>query len=155
MNFEFIFPGKTREKYLATGIDDFCSRLKHHARIDIKIIKETKCVDPKDEKAKEAEGEAILKHVSKGSVLVALDLTGQQMSSEGLAKQLAEWQDGGCRKISFVIGGPDGLPANVVSRADKILSLSKMTLTHEMARLLLMEQLYRAFTILAGTGYHK
>jgi 23S rRNA (pseudouridine1915-N3)-methyltransferase len=86
---------------------------------------------------------------------VALDRGGRQLSSEELAALLAKWRNEGQRCISFLIGGPLGLAPQLVAEADAVLALSKMTLTHEMARLFLIEQLYRAFTIMAGSGYHK
>jgi len=86
---------------------------------------------------------------------VVLDPGGRQLSSEEFAGMVENWEGQGRQVVSFIIGGPDGLSPAVIARADLLLSLSRMTFTHEMARLLLLEQLYRAYSIKAGTKYHK
>ncbi|MEJ2033903.1 MAG: 23S rRNA (pseudouridine(1915)-N(3))-methyltransferase RlmH [Deltaproteobacteria bacterium] len=156
MRFEFLFLGKTREKFLAAGIDHFLERLNHYLTAEVKIIKEKRW-SPREaeDKIREEEGNLLLARRSQPSLVVALDPGGRQVSSEELAELVAGWQEAGQRCVSFLIGGPLGLPEKLVAEADAALSLSRMTFTHEMARLILMEQLYRAFTILAGTGYHK
>jgi 23S rRNA (pseudouridine1915-N3)-methyltransferase len=150
------FLGKTREQYLAAGIDDFAKRLKHFVQIDYPIIKEKK-KSAKDlpDRLKNEESRLLLQNISKSSLIIALDPTGRQMNSEGFAELLSKWENQGVKDAAFLIGGPLGLADEVLQKADLVLSLSKMTFTHEMARLLLFEQLYRAFTIKAGTGYHK
>ena len=156
MRYEFLFLGKTREKYLELGILDFHKRLSRYVEIDIRVLKEKKAGEGQPEsKLKEQEGNLLLSRISPGALVVALDPGGRMLASEELAAQLAQWETAGRRIISFVIGGHLGLPPEVLSRADFVLSLSLMTFTHEMTRLFLFEQLYRARTILAGTGYHK
>lgn len=156
MRIELIFPGKTKEKYLAEGINDFCKRLKRYAQVELKSVKEKRWNSSEsEEKYKEAESTLLLEKVTTPSVIVALDRTGEQISSVGLANLLTNWEDQGRRCLSFIIGGPLGLAPTMLKKADLMLSFSKMTFTHEMARLLLMEQIYRAYTIKAGTGYHK
>jgi 23S rRNA (pseudouridine1915-N3)-methyltransferase len=156
MRFEFLFLGKTRDEFLAAGIDHFLKRLKHYVPAEIKIIKEKKwSLQEAEERIREEEGRMLLARVSQPSLVVALDRAGRQVSSEELAALLAAWRNQGQRSISFLIGGPLGLPARLAREADAALALSRMTLTHDMARLLLIEQLYRGFTILAGSGYHK
>jgi len=156
MRIELIFPGKTRKAYLTQGIDDFRKRLKRYAEVELRSTREKRLSGSEpEEKYKEAEGAALLAKVSSPSVMVALDRTGRQVSSEELARRLTHWEDHGCRCLSFVIGGPLGLAPAVLDKADMVLSLSEMTFTHEMVRLLLLEQIYRAYTIKAGTGYHK
>ncbi|MDA8164860.1 MAG: 23S rRNA (pseudouridine(1915)-N(3))-methyltransferase RlmH, partial [Desulfobacteraceae bacterium] len=108
-----------------------------------------------EEKIREEEGKLLLAKMSQPSFMVALDPGGRQVSSEDLAGMVGSWQETGHRCVSFLIGGPVGLDPKLVARADLSLSLSRMTFTHDMARLLLVEQLYRVFTIRAGTGYHK
>ncbi len=154
MKFELIVLGKTKESYLATGIDDFKKRLQRFCPITIKVVKEKrgKIADPV---RIDDEGRRLLEQVSSRSFVVAMDRTGQQLSSAELAQTIVRWQDAGRSVVSFIIGGSLGLSAEVLQRAGMIMSFSKMTFTHEMARLLLLEQLYRGHTILAGTKYHK
>lgn len=153
---EFLFPGKTRESYLAAGIEDFHKRLRHYAQADIKIIKGKKWSNKEPEaKIKEEEGGLLLAGVQQPSLIIALDRAGHQVSSEDLAALLTQWEEQGRRSVSFLIGGPLGLSETVLRQAEMTLALSRMTFTHEMARLLLLEQVYRAYSIKAGTGYHK
>lgn len=154
MRLELISPGKTKEGYLRAGIEDFAGRISHYAKIDMKAVKEIKGPHESD-RAREKEGKLLLESCSKGAFLVALDPAGSGLSSEKFAELVGDWENQGRQVVSFIIGGPEGLAAAVVNRADLVLSLSPMTFTHEMARLLLLEQLYRAYTIKAGTKYHK
>lgn len=154
MRLELVFPGKTREGYLKAGIDDFSKRLSHFVKLDCKVIKDRAgMADPR--RAVEKEGQKLLESCAKSAFLVALDPTGRQVSSEKLAQLVDNWEIQGRQVISFIIGGADGLSKKVVDQAHMVLSLSQMTFTHEMARLLLLEQLYRAYNIKAGTKYHK
>ncbi len=154
MRLEIIFPGKTREKYINAGIDDFNKRLGHYVKVDCKVIKDRAgSGDPV--RAKKIEGDKLLESCAKSAFIVALDPAGKQVSSEKLSRMVETWEMQGRQVVSFIIGGADGLASAVTERADFILSMSKMTFTHEMARLLLLEQLYRAYNIKAGTKYHK
>ncbi len=155
MQIELIFLGKTKENYLAAGIEDFRGRLNRFARVNIKVLKDVKPAGKPDAKIKGEEGESLLSHLHKRTLLIALDPGGREVNSEGFAKHIGGWRDSGRDHITFVLGGSLGLGGAVLDRADLVLSLSKLTFTHEMARLIIMEQLYRAFNILAGTGYHK
>jgi 23S rRNA (pseudouridine1915-N3)-methyltransferase len=155
LRFEFIFSGKTKESYLASGIADFAKRLAHYAATEIKILKEEKARKGEPENLLiEKQSAALLQNVQ-GSWVVCLDRLGKQMDSRELAAQLERWEMQGQKKIAFIIGGPLGLSPAILARADLVLSLSPMTFTHEMARLILFEQLYRACTIKAGEKYHK
>lgn len=148
--------GKTKEQYLAAGIDDFAVRLKRFAQLEMVVLKEKKNAAKEDAaRLQSEEGLILLGGVPQSARVVALAPAGQQLSSEELADLLSRWEDQGVREIAFLIGGPTGLAAELVRKADYVLSLSRMTFTHEMARLLVLEQLYRAFSIKAGTGYHK
>ncbi len=156
MRLELLFLGKTRESYLAAGIEDYSKRLKHYTQVNIKILKERRrAKDTSAARIMATEGEILLANIPKSSLLVALDSAGRQFSSEELAGTLGLWADQGRKNAVFVIGGPLGLAPAVLKKADLALSLSRMTLTHEMARLVLLEQIYRAYTILAGEQYHK
>lgn len=148
--------GKTKEPYLAAGIADFAGRLRHFAELDLPVVREKKRA-AKDDSARLAreEGQALVHGLPRSARIVALAPGGSQLSSEEFAGLLGRWEEQGIREAAFLIGGPTGLPADLVRDADFVLSLSRMTFTHEMARLLLLEQLYRAFSIRAGTGYHK
>ena len=154
MNIDCLFLGKTNENYLEKGIADFHGRLKRYAHVRIKIVRERKGWMG-DLARINTEGRDILDLVEPKSLIVALDRTGRQLDSDSLAAMLQLWQEQNRRTVSFIIGGALGLSQDVVSHADFVLSLSLLTFTHEMARLILLEQLYRAFTIIAGANYHK
>jgi len=152
---ELVFLGKTKEKYLAVGIEDFIKRLSRYTRLEIKIIKDRRQHKKLSEnQAKENEGRDLLAAVN-SSLLVCLDRTGKQIDSDGLAGRIRQWEMQGRKSVCFLIGGPLGFAPAVLQQADLVLSLSPMTFTHEMTRLLLLEQLYRAYTINAGEKYHK
>ena len=155
MRIELLFIGKTKESYLAAGIDDFHKRLKRYAEVDIRVCKGVKPASKPDQQVKREEGAVLLSHLARKTFLVALDPGGRQLSSEELAKCLGDWQDTGRQHISIVLGGALGLDKEILAKADLVISMSRMTFTHEMARLIIMEQLYRAFNIRAGSGYHK
>ncbi len=153
---QFLFLGKTKESYLDQGITDFCNRLQRYVKVDIKIIKQKRKGGKELEvKIKEETGRLLLANVSRSSFVVALDPGGRQLTSEKLAVTLTNWENQGIKSVVFIIGGELGLSREVLEKADAVLSLSRMTFTHEMTRLLLFEQLYRAYTIKAGASYHK
>jgi 23S rRNA (pseudouridine1915-N3)-methyltransferase len=155
LRFELLFLGKTKEAYLAEGIKDYARRLVHYVQTDIVTVKEKKCKRGEPESLLiEAESQCLLQS-AQGTYLVCLDRSGIQMDSLELAARLQKWEMQAQKKISFIIGGPLGLSPDALKRADLVLSLSPMTLTHEMTRLLLLEQLYRACTIKSGEKYHK
>lgn len=154
MNVECIFLGSTSEAYLEKGIADFQKRLERYCQVRVKVVKERKG-RMADQVRIDTEGRDLLEQVEPKSLVVALDRTGRQLDSEAFAALFQQWQGQNRRTASFVIGGALGLSPEVLAAADLVLSLSLMTFTHEMARLLLLEQVYRAFTILAGSKYHK
>jgi 23S rRNA (pseudouridine1915-N3)-methyltransferase len=155
LRFELLFLGKTKEAYLAAGTTDYTKRLARYIATDIKTLKEKKLKKGESEKARIEKDSETLLQSSQGSQLVCLDRTGRQMDSLELAAQVENWAMQGQKKITFIIGGPLGLSKETLTKADLVLSLSPMTFTHEMTRLLLLEQLYRACTIRAGEKYHK
>jgi len=140
---------------LATGIADYAKRLTRYIATDIKTLKEKKRKKGESENVQIEKESGILLQNAHGSYVVCLDRNGKQMDSLELAAEVQGWEMQGRKKISFIIGGPLGLSSAILAKADLVLSLSTMTLTHEMARLLLLEQLYRACTINAGENYHK
>ena len=149
-----IAVGKVKEKYFADGIAEYAKRLSRFCEFSIIECEE---VNPKSAgeipAAIEKEGEKILPRL-KGYVIAAA-VEGNKLSSEGLAKKIGALKDGGIGEITFVIGGSNGLSDKVKKRADFLLSASDMTFPHTLFRLMLTEQIYRAFTILSGTSYHK
>ncbi len=155
MKFELLFLGKTKDNYLSQGISEYTSRLQHYTSVSVHVLKCKKKAKAKKTLLQEQEGRLLLDNVPKGAFKVALDSGGKQCSSEELALLIGRWQQRGIKQVDFLIGGPLGLSSQVLGDADEILSLSKMTFTHDMVRLFLLEQLYRAFTILAGEKYHK
>lgn len=156
MRFEVIFPGKTKEAYLARGIEDFAARLRRHVELELKALKAPRPGKGDDEaRLIREEGRLLLSRLPDDGLVVALDPGGRLLTSPELAELLGNWQGQGRARLVFLLGGPLGLSREVVNRADYTLSLSPLTFTHEMARLLLLEQLYRAWSIRLGTGYHK
>lgn len=158
MRISIVTVGKIKERYLTEGIAEFTKRLTPFCRLDIvEVAEERMPENPSDaEKAKALarEGERILKAVRSGSHLIVLDLGGKQLSSEELSAKLDALALAGQSDLTFVIGGAFGLAPEVTSAAKDKLSFSKMTFTHQMIRLLLVEQIYRAFKISRGEPYH-
>lgn len=159
MQIRIIAVGKIKEKYLQDGIAEFEKRLRPYVKLQVLELAEEKrplSASPAIESAaKDKEGERILAAIPEGSFVIALDVKGQNWSSEELAASFREWELSGQNHLAFVIGGDLGLSPAVLTRSNLRLSLSKMTFTHPMARLLLVEQVYRAFRILRGEPYHK
>ena len=159
MEINIISVGKIRENYIQSGIDDFCQRLQRFCEIDMIEIKPEKVrnnmTGAQIEEIKKKEGERILARVPEGDYVIALSVQGKPMTSDGLAKSLKNLRTKGQRKISFVVGGSLGLSEEVLEEADYTLSLSHMTFTHQMIRLILLEQIFRAFKIMNDEPYHK
>ncbi|RGS70144.1 MULTISPECIES: 23S rRNA (pseudouridine(1915)-N(3))-methyltransferase RlmH [unclassified Mitsuokella] len=158
MKITIVCAGKIKEKYLSMGIAEFLKRLKPFAQVEIREIHEEKMPDDPSPAEKEQtlarEGEKLLKLVPQGSYLFVLDVYGREKSSEELAASIAQLGLSGRSSITFLIGGAFGLSEEVRKRADERLSFSPMTFTHQMVRLLLVEQIYRAFKINRGEKYH-
>jgi len=159
MQVYIIAVGKIKEKYLQLGISEYEKRLRPYIKLQIiEISEEKRPASPSPavvSAAKEKEGGRILLAIPDGSFVIALDIKGLSRSSEELAVSFREWELCGQNQLAFVIGGDLGLSPAVLARSDMRLSLSKMTFTHPMARLLLVEQVYRAFRIIRGEPYHK
>ena len=148
--------GRTKQDYLASGVEDFQTRIGRFARLTVRVVREKRySAKVPDAMIMQEEGRLLLDQVPSGSLVVALAPAGRELTSEELAGQLTRWEEQGRKEICFLIGGAVGLAPEVLARADLILSLSRMTFTHEMARFILLEQVYRAFAIKARTGYHK
>jgi 23S rRNA (pseudouridine1915-N3)-methyltransferase len=155
MKLTLICMGKTKERFIQEGIAKYSGYLKHYADGEIRELKEEKIQDLRDAPLiRKKEAERILTSLPAQAFLVALDERGQEFTSHEFADFLNKTLESGIRDIVFVIGGALGLDECVTGRANKTLALSRWTLTHEMARLVLLEQLYRAFTIIKGKTYH-
>lgn len=150
--------GKIKEKYLKLGIGEFLKRLKPFAQIEIREIHEEKMPENPSPAEKEQvlrkEGTRLLRLVPEGSYLFVLDVYGKEMSSEELAEKISALFLEGHSNLTFLIGGAFGISGEVREAADTLLSFSPMTFTHQMVRLLLAEQIYRAFKISRGEKYH-
>ena len=159
MNITVICIGKLKEKYWTAAIDEYSKRLKGYCSLDIIELKEARLPDkagPAEELAvKEAEGEEILKKIKDNQYVITLEVKGKMLSSEKLAEKIDALGLEGNSNIVFVIGGSLGLSAAVSKRANFKLSFSEMTFPHQMMRVLLLEVLYRSFSIQKGTKYHK
>jgi 23S rRNA (pseudouridine1915-N3)-methyltransferase len=156
IHLHLVYVGKTAFPEMDQAIQRYLDRLRHYVSFDVDLIKAEKVGDKgQDERVREREGEKILKLVGGQDIFIALDRQGIQLDSEGLAAYLDELGNGGASQVWMVIGGPVGLSRKVLERANRILALSKMTFPHDLTRLILAEQLYRAFTILKGEPYHR
>ena len=148
-----IFVGKVKEKWLRDAIDEYIKRISHFARIQVDEVKDEKILGKDEGTIKKKEGERILKLI-KDDFVIGLDVEGDALESEEFAQALKKTRESH-QNITFVVGGALGLSDAVMKRCNMRLSLSRMTMTNQMVRLLLIEQIYRAFMIMAGRQYHK
>lgn len=155
MKIKIIALGKIKEKFLKDGIDEFLKRLTPYAALEIIELSPVEIRNNQVEKALDEEGEKILSLIKEDSYVITLEIQGKELSSENFAHKINEITISGKSELVFVIGSSCGLSPIVSKRADFKLSLSKMTFLHQFARLLLVEQIYRAFKILKGETYHK
>jgi len=156
LKLKFIIVDKTRAQFLKEGEDFYLDRIKRYTQTEWIEVRPTRLIKGiSDEEVKRAEGQAISQKVVPGDFLIALDKSGKQYDSEGLAEWLKKLSVDVRGSVAFTIGGPVGLSAEIIQKAGSVMSLSKMTLTHEMSRIILLEQIYRAFTIMKGEKYHK
>lgn len=159
MNINIICIGKLKEKYWKDAIDEYSKRISRFAKLQVIELKETRISDnpsqAEEEKVKESEGEEILKKIKQGDYVITLEILGKQLDSVQLADKIRTLGIEGKSNIDFVIGGSLGLSPAVSKRADFKLSFSKMTFPHQMMRVILLEQVYRAFKINNNETYHK
>ncbi len=156
MKIVFLFIGKTKEKFIANGIDYYTRKLGYYIKNETRILK----AEPIRESSNtpqiiSRESERILKATKNEGPLILLDREGKELSSEEFSAFIQKLQNEGHGKVFFAIGGPLGVSRELKKRAYFVLSISRMTFTHEMARLIIAEQLYRACTIIRGEKYHK
>ena len=155
MKFTLLVVGRTVEKHYITAIDDYVARTKHFTQFDMEVIpelKNTKSLSMEQQKEKEAE--LILKALQPGDVVVLLDEHGKEFRSIEFADWIERKMHTVNKRLVFIIGGPYGFSPKVYAAAQEKISLSKMTFSHQMIRLIFVEQLYRAFTILNNNPYH-
>lgn len=155
MTIKLLAIGKTDQKDLQALIDIYQNRLGHYINFDFEIIPDIKNVKNLSEaQQKQKEGELILNKLKPSDVLILLDENGKQYDSVAFSQYLQKHMNSGIKQLVFVIGGPYGFSPEVYQKANGKLSLSKMTFSHQMIRLFMIEQLYRGFTILRNEPYH-
>ena len=148
--------GDPKSSWVREGESEYLKRIGHYTRFEVKSVKGEKVISSRpEEEIRQTESKRLIEAVPQNAFLIALDLGGKQLTSEALAELIQNHQNRSTQEMDFCIGGPLGLDAAIRKRADLVLSLSKMTLPHELCRLVLLEQIYRAFTILRGEKYHK
>jgi len=159
VNIAIISVGKLKEKYLKMGIEEYSKRLGSYAKIELIEVADEKAPenlsDADMEIVKRKEGERILSKIGADTYVIALAIEGKMKSSEQLAADIQSLMTYGRSKVAFVIGGSLGLHEDVMKRSDEKLSFSKMTLPHQLMKLVLVEQIYRAFRIMKNEPYHK
>jgi 23S rRNA (pseudouridine1915-N3)-methyltransferase len=153
MKLRVIWTGKTRDARLRALLDDYLKRLSHFTRCEISEFRESPAAGGKA--GIDRDSKRISDGLREGAINVLLDPEGTEWSSEQLAKVMRQWQDNGTKEVVFIVGGPNGVSAELAARANQRWSLSRLTLTHEMSRVVLLEQLYRAYTIIHGLPYQK
>lgn len=159
MKITIITVGKIKEKYFTDAIAEYSKRLSRYCKLEMIQVADEKTPDGASEaleaQIKDKEGERILSNLKDGSYVVALAIEGNMLDSEELAEKIEKWGVSGVSQIVFVIGGSLGLSKAVLSRADYKLSFSRMTFPHQLMRVILLEQIYRAYRIIQNEPYHK
>jgi len=150
MKFRFVWIGKTKDKHWKALQEEYLKRLSHFVKCDVSEIR-----DSARHEGPEIEGKRILEILNPKTFAVLLDVTGKGVSSHQLSAEIERWQNAGHKEVTFMIGGFEGASKEIRERADFLLSLSFLTFTHEMARVVLLEQLYRGYSILKGFPYQK
>ncbi len=159
MKIRIIAVGKIKDQYLELGINDYIKKISRYASVEIVEVKDQPIYNEKSieeiNNAKKKEGEAILKYIKDSDYIINLDLDKKEMKSEEFARFLAAKSEYSGSFLTFVIGGSYGLSDELKKRANESISLSKMTFLHGMTRLIILEQIYRAYKILNNEVYHK
>lgn len=153
MRFRLIWVGKTKDEHIRSLVEEYLKRLKRFVRCEVTALEPGRARGVFE--GIEDEGRRILSALRTEGLTILLDVEGQEWSSAGLAAEVEKWQNAGMKDVAFVIGGHNGVSAEVAKRANVRWSLSRLTLTHEMARVVLVEQLYRAYTIIHRLPYQK
>ena len=153
MLFRFIWVDKTRNEPLRLLVEDYLARLQRFTRCEIQEIRASGLADGRASSAEESR--RVIAALRAEATVILLDVEGREWSSPELGAQVEQWQNGGGKEIAFIIGGAYGVSDELKARAARLWSLSRLTLTHEMARVVMLEQLYRAYTIVRGLPYQK
>jgi 23S rRNA (pseudouridine1915-N3)-methyltransferase len=153
MRIRFIWTGKTKDARMRGLIEEYLKRLSRFVRCEVIELRESRA--GKDRAGIEKDGKRITDGLHSGALTVLLDEGGREWSSPELAKELQRWERSGAKEVEIVIGGPNGVSRAVAAKAKVRWSLSRLTLTHEMARVIAIEQIYRAYTIVNGLPYQK
>lgn len=147
--------GRTRSSAMAEGINMYLQRVNHYLSVELKELPDVKATKALTQtRQKELEGQMLIDFISPGDAMILLDEHGREYTSRQFSDAISRRMSSGLKRLVFVVGGPYGFSTSVYERADGKMSLSQMTFPHEMARLLIMEQIYRAMTILRGEPYH-
>ena len=152
MRIRFIWPGKTKDERLRSLIEEYLKRLSRFTRCEVAEVKESRT---RDAAARSRESQRVVAAIGDTSLAVLLDLKGREFSSPELATQVQRWERDSTKEVAIVIGGPEGVSTEVESRANLRWRLTRLTLTHEMARVIAVEQFYRAYAINRGLPYQK
>lgn len=152
MRLKVAWVGKTQQDWVKTGIEEYASRIKRYAPLEVLEVREEKGAG--EEAARERECERLARLLPKNARLVLLDERGTELTSPGFAEFIGKARDAGIGDLAFAVGGAYGFSGNFRSRADTVIALSRMTFTHQMVRVFLLEQIYRGFTILNREPYH-
>ncbi len=152
MRLRFIWPGKTKDEHLRALVEEYLKRLSRFVRCE---LIETREGTEADSASLKKESQRIVDAIPPGSVVLLLDLKGLEWSSQELADEVRRWEHDAIKEVAVVIGGPNGVSEEVAVRVQKRWRLTRLTLTHEMARVVALEQLYRAYTINRGLPYQK
>ncbi|NLM76447.1 MAG: 23S rRNA (pseudouridine(1915)-N(3))-methyltransferase RlmH [Clostridiaceae bacterium] len=159
MNITIIAVGKIKEKNMVKVLEEYVKRLSGYCRLNLIEVPDKKAPeslsDQEKEQVKKAEGEGILKNIKDGMYVIALDIKGNKMSSEEFSEKINSLGIQGTSNVAFIIGGSLGLSDEVKKRANYLLSFSPMTFPHQLMRIILLEQIYRAFKIINNEPYHK
>lgn len=159
MKITLICVGKLKERYLTEAVEEYAKRLSRYCALELLEVADEKTPDhaseAEEDMIKKKEGERILKALKESSYCIALAIEGKMLSSEELADKINILGISGTSHISFIIGGSLGLSEDVLKRADYQLSFSKMTFPHQLMRVILLEQVYRAYRIISREPYHK
>ncbi|MCI2948415.1 23S rRNA (pseudouridine(1915)-N(3))-methyltransferase RlmH [Staphylococcus caledonicus] len=159
MKITILAVGKLKEKYWKQAMSEYEKRLGPYSKIEIIEVPDEKAPenmsDKEIEQVKEKEGQRLLAKIKPQATVITLEIEGKMLSSEGLAKELQQRMTQGQSDFVFIIGGSNGLHDDVLKRSNYALSFSKMTFPHQMMRVVLIEQVYRAFKIMRGEAYHK
>jgi 23S rRNA (pseudouridine1915-N3)-methyltransferase len=155
MKLRFVWIGKTKRAPIKELIEEYLGRVKRFTRVEVTELRDSDDAGSRAREIIEKEGEQVLSRIGPDGLVVALDERGREMDSLQMAEFFERHRLSGTKQITFVIGSHNGLSEGVRRRADLVLALSRMTLTHELARVVLIEQVYRAFTIIHDLPYQK